>query len=148
MAMLEQIQADLKTALRAGDEDRKTTLRMLLSAVHNAEIERHGPLDDPAVLDVVRRQAKQRRDAIAEFTKGGRMDLVAQEESELAILQAYLPPAPDDSQIEEAARRVIASVGASSPADMGKVMGPLMSELGAGADGQRASAIARRLLAA
>lgn len=148
MAMLEQIQADLTAALRAGDEVRKNTLRMLLSAVHNAEIEQRGPLDDAALLEVLRKQAKQRRDAITEFTRGGRADLVAQEEAELLILQAYLPPAPDDSEIEAAARRVIAAVGASSPADMGKVMGPLMSELGAGADGQRASAIARRLLAA
>jgi uncharacterized protein YqeY len=148
MAIEARIQADLQAAMRSGDEVRKRTLRLLLAALRNAAIEHRGPLDEEAEMAVLRRQAKQRRDAMTEFERGSRPDLVAIEAAELEVLSEYLPPAPDDAAIEAAARAAIAAAGATGPADMGKVMGPLLKELGPDADGGRVSAIVRRLLAA
>ena len=150
MSVEARIQADLRAAMKAGDEDRKGTLRLLLAALHNAQIEQRGALDEAAEIAVLRRQAKQRRDAIAEFERGGRADLVAIERAELVIidgyLQDYLPPAMDEAAIEAAARAVIEEVGASGPGDLGKVMGPLMKALGDRADGRTVNSVVRRLL--
>jgi uncharacterized protein YqeY len=147
MTLDEQLQADLKDALKAGDEDRKRTLRSVRAAVQNAAIDARGPLDDAAVTAVLRKQAKQRRDAIAEFERGGRPDLVASEQAELDIINGYLPPAMGEADVEAAARAMIAQVGATGPSDMGKVMGPLTKSLAGQADGQTISAVVRRLLA-
>jgi uncharacterized protein YqeY len=147
MSLQAQIQDDLTAALRAGDEDRKRTLRLLIAALHNAEIAERGALSEEAALAIVRKQAKQRQDAIADFERGNRPDLVAREQVELDILGAYLPPALDEAALEAAAREVIAATGATGPADMGKVMSPLMQRLGGQADGRQVSAVVRRLLA-
>jgi uncharacterized protein YqeY len=147
MSLAEQLNEDLRAALRAGDAPRKQTLRLLIAALNNAAKEARGPLSPEAELAVLRRQAKQRQDAIAEFRRGGREDLVAVEEAELAMIQAYLPPPLDDAAIEDAARRVIADLGATGPQDMGRVMKALLADLGDRADGARASAAVRRLLA-
>jgi uncharacterized protein len=146
MSLKEQIDADLKQSLRAGDETRKSTLRLLLAAIHNIEIEKGALLDDSGVLGVISKQVKQRHDSIEEYRRGNRQDLVEREEAEAVILQAYLPPAVSREDIEEAARKIIAEVGAQGPRDMGKVMGPLNAQLRGRADGSEISAVVRELL--
>ena len=147
MSLKDQIASDLKQALKEGDETRKRTLRLLMSAVHNAEIEKGAALDDGGVLGLIAKQVKQRHDSAEEFRRGNRQDVVDKEESEAVILQAYLPPAMSREEIEAAARKVIAEVGAQGPRDMGKVMGPLTAQLRGRADGAEISAVVRELLA-
>ena len=148
MAVLrERIQSELHAAMRAHDETRKSTLRMLTAAVRNADIETRAELDDAAITAVIQKQAKQRRESIAEFERGGRQDLVAIEQSELAILQEYLPEPASREDVEAAARAAIVETGAAGPRDIGKVM-PLLSKQFAGrADGRLISEIVRALLA-
>jgi len=147
MSLKDQIAADLKQALIEGDETRKSTLRLLMSVIHNAEIEKNAALDDGAVLAAIAKQVKQRHESAEEFRRGNRQDLVDKEEIEAAILKKYLPPALSAEEIEAAARKVIAEVGAQGPRDMGKVMGPLTAQMRGRADGAEVSAIVRRLLA-
>ena len=147
MSLKDQIAADLKQALIDGDETRKSTLRLLMSVIHNAEIEKNAALDDGAVLAAIAKQVKQRHESAEEFRRGNRQDLVDKEEIEAAILKKYLPPALSAEEIEAAARKVIAEVGAQGPRDMGKVMGPLTAQMRGRADGAEVSAIVRRLLA-
>jgi len=146
MSLKDQIADDLKQALKEGDETRKRTVRLLMSAVHNAEIEKGAELDDSGVLGVIAKQVKQRHDSAEEFRRGNRQDLVDKEESEAAVLQTYLPPAMSREEIAEAARKVIAEVNAQGPRDMGKVMGPLTAQLRGRADGAEISAVVREIL--
>lgn len=147
MKLREQLAADLKDAMRSGDETRKSTLRLLRAAIVNAEKEKGASeLTDEDVQRVIAQQAKQRRDSIAEFEKAGRDDLVAQEQAELDVIMEYLPRQLTEEEIEAAARAKIEEVGATSMAEMGDVMGPLMSEIGDQADGRKVSEIVRRLL--
>lgn len=148
MSLEQQIADDLLVALKAGDEDRKRTLRLLKAALHNATIEAGRPLDDTAAITVLQRQAKQRRDSIEQFDRGGRADLVAIEQTELVIIESYLPSQLTEDEIEAAARKQIEACGATGPADMGRVMSALMAELAGRADGKTASAVVRRLLSA
>lgn len=142
----ERLQADLADALRSKDEVRKAALRMVLAAIRNAEIEQQRPLDDAGVIAVLQKQAKLRRESIAEFERGGRADLVEKERAELALIERYLPQQATPEQIEQAARRVIAETGASGPRDLGKVMPILMKEFAGRADGRQVNEIVRRLL--
>ncbi len=150
MSVEERIQADLRAAMRGGDETRRDTLRLLLAALHNAQIEKRHPLDEADEVAVLRRQAKQRQDSIADYERGGREELADIERTELAViddyLRDYLPPAVDEAAIEAAARTVIAEVGAQGPGDLGKVMSPLLKSLGPGADGRTVNSVVRRLL--
>ena len=147
MSLKDKISDDLKQALRESDDVRKRTLRLLLAAVHNAEIEKGAPLDDSGTLAVIAKQAKQRRESAEEFRKGGRQDLVDREEAEAAVLQAYLPSAMSREEIAAAARKVIAEVGAQGPRDVGKVMPVLVKQLAGRAEGSEISAVVRELLA-
>jgi len=142
----DQIQSDLHDAMRAHDETRKSALRMLTAAVRNAEIDARHDFDDPAVLMVIQKQAKQRRESIVEFRKGNRQDLVEKEEAELVILEAYLPQQVERAEIEDAARKKIAETGATGPRDIGKVMPPLMQQFAGRADGRVVSDIVKQLL--
>ncbi|MCS7294011.1 MAG: GatB/YqeY domain-containing protein [Chloroflexota bacterium] len=142
----ERLQADLADALRSKDEVRKAALRMVLAAIRNAEIEQQRPLDDAGVIAVLQKQAKLRRESIAEFERGGRADLVEKERAELALIERYLPQQATPEEIEQAARRVIAETGASGPRDLGKVMPILMKEFAGRADGRQVNEIVRRLL--
>jgi uncharacterized protein YqeY len=146
VSLKDKISDDLKQALKEGDDVRKRTLRLLLAAVHNAEIEKGGPLDDSGVLAVIAKQAKQRRESAEEFRKGGRQDLVDREEAEAVVLQAYLPAAMSWEEIAAAARKVIAEVGAQGPRDVGKVMPVLVKQLAGRAEGSEISAVVRELL--
>lgn len=142
------IQANLADAMRDRDEVRKSTLRLLIAAIKNTEIDQGKALDDDAVVTVIQKQVKQRRESIIEFEKGNRPDLVEREAAEAAILQTYLPEQARPEDIEAAARRVIAETGASGPRDIGKVMPVLTREFAGRADGRAINEIVRSLLGA
>lgn len=142
----ERLQADLADALRSKDEPRKAALRMVLAAIRNAEIDQQRSLDDAGVIAVLQKQAKLRRESIAEFERGGRSDLAAKERAELELIERYLPRQASPEEIEEAAGRVIAETGAAGPRDLGKVMPILMKEFAGRADGRQVNEIVRRLL--
>ena len=144
----ERLQGDLADAMRSKQEVRKSALRMLIAAVKNAEIEARHELDDAAVLGVIQKQVKQRRESVVEFKKGNRDDLVRQEEAEIEVLSAYLPAQASRDEIVTAAREAIAETGASSAKDMGKVMPVLTRKFGASADGRTISEVVRELLGA
>ena len=146
MSLKDNIASDLKDALRSGDERRKLALRLVLSAVHNAEIQAGKPLDDGGVLGILSKEAKQRRESIEEFRKGGRQDLVDREEGELAVLLQYLPQQMTREEIVEAARRVIGEVGATEPRDKGRVMPVLIEQLRGRAEGRDINAVVTELL--
>lgn len=148
-SLQEQIQADLGDAMRAKDGVRKSSLRMLIAALKNAQIEvRKDHLDDAAVLTIVQKQVKQRRESILEFRKGNREDLVAIEEAESEVLSAYLPAQVSREEIVAAAQKIVAETGASGPRDMGKVMPALTKQFGASADGRTISEVVREILGA
>ena len=142
----ERIAGDLRDAMRARDEPRKSALRLLSAAIRNAEIEARGELDEGAILAVVQRQVKQRRESIDEFRRGGREDLAEREELELRALGGYLPEPAGREELVEAAREAIAAAGASGPRDLGKVMPALIERFRGRADGREISAIVRELL--
>ena len=146
MALKEQLQSDLKDAMRQGDKLRRDTLRLVLSSLHNAEIASHGELDDDGVLGVLTKEAKQRRESIEEFRKGGREEKAAEEEAELEVISSYLPEALTREDVLAAAKEVIQESGASSMKDIGKVMPALMQRLQGRADGREASEVVRELL--
>jgi uncharacterized protein YqeY len=147
VSLKDKLSDDLRQAMKGGDDVRKRTLRVLISAVHNVEIEKGGPLDDSGALAVIAKQAKQRRESAEEFRKGGRQDLAEREEAEAAVLQGYLPAAMSREEIAAAARKVIAEVGAQGPRDVGKVMPVLVKQLAGRAEGSEISAVVRELLA-
>ncbi|HSJ57073.1 MAG TPA: GatB/YqeY domain-containing protein [Anaerolineae bacterium] len=152
MESKEQLSADLKEAMRQQDEVRKRTIRSVIAAIKQAETELDSQgervkLDEPGVLAIIARQAKQRQESIVEYQKGGRQDLVADEQAELAILEQYLPTQLSRQEIEEEVRRTIQEVGATGPHDIGKVMRPLMNRLRGRADGQLINTVVREMLA-
>jgi len=152
MGLREQLMDDLKEAMRRQDEIRKRGIRSVLAAMKQAETELDASgarvrLDDSGILALIARQARQRQESIFEFRRGGRPDLVAEEEAEMAILQSYLPQQLDRAEIESKARRIIAEVGASGLGDIGQVMKPLMADLRGRADGRLVNEIVRELLA-
>jgi uncharacterized protein YqeY len=147
MAIAEQINADLTTAMKARDAVRLSALRMLKAAVMNKGVEKGRDLDDGEVLQVVAALVKQRRDSIEQFGKAGRADLVAKETGDLTVLEAYLPPAVTIAEIEAAVAAAIAETGATSAKDMGKVMKAVMPMLaGKNADGKAVNDAVRRTL--
>ena len=146
MNLKDRLTEDLKQAMRQGDERRKSTIRLVRAAITNAEIEQGEDLSDDELLAIIAKQAKQRRESVAEFARGGRQDLVDQEEEELQILLSYLPAQMSRHEIEVAARQVIAEVGATSMAQMGEVMRRLMSQLKGKADGSLANQVVREIL--
>lgn len=146
MPLSDTLRTQLNAALRGGDTVRRDALRLLISSIHNAQIEAGHELDDDEVLRVLQREAKERRESIEEFRKGNRPDLVESEQRELAIIEEFLPAQMTDAEALEIVRSVIAEAGASGPRDLGKVMGPLMQRLGGRYDGRRANELVRELL--
>ena len=152
MSLLDQLNSDLKAAMLAHDEVRKSVLRSVKTACSNALVEKRAiatpdvTLSDEEVLAVLNKQAKQRRESIAEYSRGGRPDLVELEQAELAILEGYLPRQLDRQQIAEVVRQIIGQVGASGPKDMGLVMRPAMERLRGQADGKVVNEVVRELL--
>lgn len=147
MGLKEKLQNDLKQALRSKDEPRKTTLRLALAAIKNAEIAKGRELDDKELTTVISQQAKQRRESITEFARGDRQDLVAQEEEELKILLEYLPPQLSEEEVRARAQEVIEQVEAANLSQMSEVMRVLMPQLQGKADGQVVSRIVKEILA-
>ena len=152
MGLREQLMDDLKDAMRQQDPVRKTTIRSVIAEIKKAEtvVDSSGQrvhLDDDGIVGVIVKQARMRQESITEFRKGGREDLVAQEEAELAILQSYLPQQLTRDEVEAEAREVIAEVEATGLGDLGKVMKALMPRLRGRADGRLANQIVRELLA-
>lgn len=143
MTSKEKIHEDLKGSMKAKDELRLSVLRMLLSAVHNRELEKRaksGRAEDLAeeeVVVVVRSETKKRRDAIAEFAKGGRKDLAEKEAAELKILQIYLPVEISDEELMKVVREVVAGVGEVTQKDFGRVIGEVMGKIRGQASGDR-----------
>jgi hypothetical protein len=140
------IESDLKSALKAGEKRRVATLRLLLAAMQNEKIHAGRELTDEEAQAVIRRAAKQRRESIDQFTRGGRDDLARGETEELAILEAYLPKGLTDEEVESEIRRIIEEKGFSSARDAGPVMKELMAAHRGRVEGKRAQEIARRLL--
>lgn len=146
MGLRERLEADLKESMRARDEVRLSTIRMLRAAAKNREIELGHPLGDEELIPVIRTQAKQRRESIEAFEKGGRQNLAERERQELAILEAYLPAAPSEEEMTRVVQAVIEETGATSPKQMGLVMKGALERLGPAADGKQVNALVRRLL--
>jgi uncharacterized protein len=123
MALKDRITEDMKTAMRAGDKQRLGTVRLLLAAVKQREVDERITLDDGQVLAVIEKMIKQRREAISQFESGGRSDLVAKENAEIGVLQGYLPTQLTPAEVDALITEAIAATGAASIKDMGKVMG-------------------------
>lgn len=146
MGLKEQLQEDLKAAMRAGDEPRKTAIRMALLAIRMAEVEAARPLTEEEILRVLQNEVKRRREAIAELEQANRPDRLAAERAELEVLLSYLPQPLSREEIEAMAREVIAEVGATSLGQLGEVMKRLMPRVRGRADGREVQEIVRRLL--
>ncbi|MBI2853269.1 MAG: GatB/YqeY domain-containing protein [Chloroflexi bacterium] len=142
----QKLEGEVRQALKAGDKARVGVLRMVLSAVNNAEIARLSALSNGDILGVIAKEVKQRDESIVAFKQGNRPDLVAQEEAEKAILQEYLPQQMTHDEIVTEARRIIAEVGAQGPRDKGKVMPKLVSALKGKADGREINEVVTELL--
>jgi len=140
------ISKDLVEAQKARDEVKVSTLRMLSAAIKNAEIAKGGELTDEEVMVQIAKGAKQHRESIDAYERGGRTDLVDKEKAELAVLQKYLPAQMGEAELGQIVDEVIKSVDASSPADMGRVMGAVMAKVKGQADGNAVSALVKSRL--
>ncbi len=143
--MLSRIQEDMKQALKAGEKQRLGTIRMLLAALKNEAIEKRKELDEAEILTVIQREIRQRRNAIEEFAKGKREDLVNQARQEIAYLEAYLPQQLSDEELEKLVRGVVDELKASAK-EFGKVMGKLMPLVRGKAEGSRVQDMVRKIL--
>ncbi len=141
-----QIESDFKDAMRAGDDLRKRTYRLVLSAIKLAEIDKGKSLEEPDVLVIIQKEIKSRRESIADAERADRADIVAEAEAEINILEAYLPQPLTQDEIEAMANEAIAEVGATSPKELGMVMKVLMPRVQGRADGSLVSQIVRQLL--
>jgi hypothetical protein len=146
MSIKEQLESSLKDAMRSGDDLRKRTLRMALSAIRMAEIDKGSALDDSAVLAILQKEIKARHEAIADAQKAGRPDLEAGSREEIAVLEAYLPKQLTAAELEDLARQAIDEAGATSLREMGQVMKLLVPRLQGRAPADQASQVVRRLL--
>jgi uncharacterized protein YqeY len=130
----DRITDDMKTAMRAGDKERLGTIRMLQAAIKQREVDERITLDDAQVLAVIEKMVKQRKESIAQFEQGGRADLAAKEKAEIELLQAYLPAQLSDAEVDALIKGAIASTGAASIKDMGKVMAAVKAQAAGRAD--------------
>ena len=134
MSLKGTIADDMKTAMKAGDKDRLKVVRLILAAIKQVEIDTRSELDDAAVLGVLEKMVKQRRDSVEQYTKGGRSDLADIETAEIAVLETYLPEQLSDAEIDAIIDEVISATGADSIRDMGKVMGAIKGRIAGQAD--------------
>ena len=146
MSLKDQITEDMKAAMRAKDTERLGTIRLLLAAMKQKEVDERVTLDDAAVIAIVDKLIKQRKDSISQFTAAGRTDLADKEGAELKVLEAYLPQRLGADEIDAAVRAIVAALGASGPGDMGKVMGAVKQQLAGQADMALVSAAVKRAL--
>lgn len=147
MTLKEQITEDMKTAMRAKDSERLGTIRLLLSAIKQKEVDERVVLDDTMVVAIVDKLIKQRKDSIEAFQKAERKDLADKEASEMVVLQAYLPARLSAEEVTAAVQAIVLELGASGPGDMGKVMGAVKTQLAGKADMGQVSAAVKAALA-
>ena len=148
MSLKERVTDDMKNAMRAKDSARLTTIRMLTAAMKQKEVDERVTLTDADVLAIVDKLVKQRRDSIQQFEKGARLDLAEKEKAEIEVLSAYLPKAITEAEINDEIASAIATLGASGPQAMGKVMADLRLRLAGRADMTRVSALVKAALLA
>lgn len=146
MTLKEQITEDMKTAMRAKDSERLATIRLLLAAMKQKEVDERVALDDAMVVAIVDKMVKQRKDSIAAFTTGGRADLADKEAAEIKVLEVYLPQRMSADETAAAVKAIVAELGASGPGDMGKVMGVVKTRLAGKADMGQVSAAVKAAL--
>jgi hypothetical protein len=146
MGLRENIDEDVKRALKSGEKDKLSTLRMLNAALKNKQIDKRRPLTDEEVMETVRSLIKQRKDSIEQFSKGGRQDLVDKETAEVKFLEAYLPQQLSREEVEAMVRDAVAQTGAQGAKDMGKVMKALILAIGGRADGKLVSELVKHAL--
>ncbi|MEX2162057.1 MAG: GatB/YqeY domain-containing protein [Anaerolineales bacterium] len=146
MAMKSQLEQALKDAMRANDAVRKTTLRMALTVIKEAEILKKGELDDPAILALLQKEVKSRQEALAEAETAKRADLVQKAQDEMKVLEGFLPKAMSAQELEALVQEAIKEVGAATPADMGKVMKAILPKVQGRADGGQVSQLVRAKL--
>jgi uncharacterized protein len=147
MLLKDQITEDMKTAMRAKDSERLGTIRLLLSAIKQKEVDERVVLDDTMVVAIVDKLIKQRKDSIEAFEKAERKDLADKEASEMVVLQAYLPARLSAEEVTAAVKAIVVELGASGPGDMGKVMGAVKAQLAGKADMGQVSAAVKAALA-
>ncbi len=146
MSIKEQITDDMKTAMRAKDSERLGTIRLLLAAIKQKEVDERVELDDTAVIAIVDKLVKQRKDSVTAFTQGGRTDLADKEASEIKVLEVYLPKRLSADEVTAEVKAIVAELGASGPGDMGKVMGAVKAKLAGKADMGQVSAAVKAAL--
>ncbi len=146
MSLKEQIKNEIKEAMRAKEIVKRDTLRNIQASIKQIEVDERRDVTDADVEAVLMKYLKQREDAKVQFTEAGRNDLVEKEDAEIAIVKSYLPEPMDDAELESVLKDVIASVGAESMKDMGKVMGAAKAAIGSRADGGRINAMVKKLL--
>ena len=146
MTLKEQITEDMKTAMRAKDSERLATIRLLLAAMKQKEVDERVELDDAMVIAIVDKMVKQRKDSIAAFTTGGRIDLADKEAAEIKVIEGYLPQRMSAEETTAAVKAIVAELGASGPGDMGKVMGVVKTRLAGKADMGQVSAAVKAAL--
>lgn len=147
MTLKEQITEDMKSAMRAKEAERLGTIRLLLAAIKQREVDERIMVDDAGIIAIVEKLIKQRKDSIEQFQKAGRTDLVDQESKELGILQAYMPAQLSEAEVQAAIQKTISSLGAAGPQDMGKVIGALKAQLAGKADMGMVSGLVKAALA-
>ncbi len=147
MSLKAQITEDMKTAMRAKDSERLGTIRLLQAAMKQKEVDERVELDDAAIVAIVDKLIKQRKDSIAAFEGAGRQDLADKEKAEMAVLQAYLPARMSEAEVIAAVQAIVAELGAKGPGDMGKVMGVVKTRLAGKADMGQVSAAVKAALA-
>jgi len=146
MDIKNQLEVALKEAMKSGDDVRKRTIRMVLAAIRQVEIDRQIKLDEVSVIGILQKEIKTRKEAVEEARTANRVDIVSATEAEIAVLQVYLPKAMDEEELKSLAEAVIAEIGATSQTDMGKVMKLLISRVAGRAPGDQISATVRQLL--
>jgi hypothetical protein len=134
MSLKDQLTADMKTAMKGGDKERLNVIRLILADIKRAEVDGRKELDDAALLGVLEKAVKQRRDSVEQFSRGGREDLATKEQAEIDILEKYLPAQLTESELDALIDEVIAATGAESIRDMGKVMAAIKSQAAGKAD--------------
>lgn len=146
MTLKNRLAEDMKTAMKEKNSDLKSVVTLIRSAVKQKEVDERVELADDDIIDLISKQFKQRKDALVEFEKAGREDLINQTNSEIEILCSYLPQQLSDEELEEIVAKVITNVGAQSMKDMGKIMGKVLPEVKGRADGKRINEIAKKIM--
>ena len=141
-----RLRNDMVAAMRAGEKEKRDALRMLMAAVKQVEVDERVSLDDEGVLKLLGKQAKQRRESIADYEKAGRLEMAAEEQAELDIIEAYLPQMMSREEVTAVASTLISELNVSGPKAMGQVMGRLMGQLKGKADGRTVNQVVRELL--